>query len=42
MDLVCTIILYNVQRKRTWKLIDEPAKSMVKANLHPEKIMFSI
>jgi len=35
-------ILYNIQRKRIWKLADERAESMAKDNLHPEKMMFPV
>jgi len=40
----CTIsITMNpVQCKRIWKLADERAESIVKAKLHPEKMMFSV
>jgi len=32
----------NVQRKHIWKFVDKCAKSMAKANLHPEKVIFSL
>ncbi|XP_072758670.1 histone-lysine N-methyltransferase SETMAR-like [Anoplolepis gracilipes] len=36
-------ILYNnVQRKRTWKKVDESAESVAKAGLHPMKILLCV